>query len=291
MANRTVNVNSIAPGTIIMIRGNVTFSRIASRIEGDELAKRIMEQQAKGWKPVDKPHTTLTIKNAMVLMQNPNAPTLAEKYATESLYISKQHPEYGYCYTGTNKSPNNLPDVGVREADGNTVTSVTPLQAELDNDLAVTLVLRVFKSKNAMNNGVSMDAVIVEEPIRYYSASTISKALESQGLTWNTPTHTAQAPNPNSVPNIGAPMAGQQPQAANQYAGAITPPPAQQVGAPTGDAYNAATAGGNMTGGPFTGGTGVAGAMNPPVGQQMAQPANQQAGQAGIAYNPANRWN
>lgn len=49
MSNRTVNINQLTPGTTFMVQGKVGFSRIASRIEGEELQQDMRRRQSKGW--------------------------------------------------------------------------------------------------------------------------------------------------------------------------------------------------------------------------------------------------
>lgn len=237
MANRTINSNQLAPGTSFMVRGRLSFSRITSLIEGDELAKRKESAVKNGQTPIDRPHTTASIYNAQVVYDNPDAvnnPALrtpAEIYANESMYVSKKNPQNGNCFTGVNKG-NQLPSVGVLQSDQKTVQGIIP-EHELAKDLDVTFVMRVYKPKTQMNHGVSLEAIIVNEPIRYYENSNIASSLEEKGIIWKQPVQVptlktdAQAPVPteNMNQSVATPVA---PPQGNPYSNA-QPQPQQQV--------------------------------------------------------------
>jgi hypothetical protein len=82
---------------------------------------------------------------------------------------------------GVNKSYS-LPDVYTR--DGADPTKLIPicLEGELAPSMKVTLLMRVFPTK--MNKGISLDAVICDEPIRYVGgAGATSGALSAAGFT------------------------------------------------------------------------------------------------------------
>jgi hypothetical protein len=230
-----------------MVNGTLTFSRITSIIDGEELQHRIQSAKSKGVIPIEKPHTTVSINNASVVYADPNNKSLAEIYAEESFYVSKSNNSSGYCFNAYNKG-NKLPDVGVRAEDGVSVNQVIP-QGELANGLKVTLVMRVYKPKNAMNNGCSLEAVIVNEPVRYYTGSTVANSLKGFGLVWNpttaTPDNTAAANTaPNAAPQVQqAPVQNpynNQPQSVPQPAENTNPfstQQAQQAPAPQYDTF------------------------------------------------------
>lgn len=205
MANRTVSLNQVEPGTTFMVRGNLTFSRITSRIEGEELTRRIDSARRNGIIPIDKPHTTASINHARVVYTNvdqngnPVSKTLIEQYAEESLYQSSKNPQQGLHYNAYNKGTN-LPNVGVLAEDGKTVNGVIP-EHELANGLDVTLVMRVFKPKTQMNHGVCLEGVIVNEPIRYYDGNAMANSLSEHGITWNPAPAPANQPANQPVQN------------------------------------------------------------------------------------------
>lgn len=180
MSNRTVQNSQLTPNKAFYVRGELGYSRITSQIAGEELRQSDARRSAKGWLPVNKPYTTATINNAQVLMQNPQAPTPEEIFAQESLYTSRKGK--GYSYSCNNKGKF-LPWVGQRNPDGS-VTQIVP-EGELDNGLKVTLCMRIFAVHNRANRGVTLDGIIVEEPIRYYSNNQAGAMLEQSGIVFH----------------------------------------------------------------------------------------------------------
>lgn len=169
--NRTVPLNSLTPRAIFCIRGRLTYSRLARHIDGDELTRDDQRRIQTGRRPVGRPYTTATICDAQVLYKDPNAAanpalrTIEESYATENLYTSTAANNSGLCYSANNKS-RNLPAVFEFNKDTGKYHRVD-ITGELESGLDVTLVLRVFRNQN--NNGISLDQVLVNEPIRYYN--------------------------------------------------------------------------------------------------------------------------
>lgn len=256
MSNKTINTNQLTPNKIILVRGKLDFCHITSLIQGDELVKLNQRNAAKGWQSEDKPHTKAALRNAAVIMQNPQAPTLEEQYAYESLYTSAQNPEKGNCFTGKNKG-NVLPWVGIiRAGTTNVVDQIIP-EGELAAGLDVTFVMRVFKPKNSINNGVSLDGIIVNEPIRYYQNNSIAKGLSELGITFNPTDVPAPAPaGPEPMPAVepttpampfapanpygAVPFTAPQPQAAPAQTGYAVPQTVQPTADNNGIHYNPA---------------------------------------------------
>ena len=226
MANRTVNTNQLAPNTIMMITGKLTYSRIKSQIAGEELEKDKQRRIQKGWNAIERPYTTASICDAVVNYANPQAKTLEDIYAEESLYQSSA--QSGWCFSAVNKG-NSLPYVAVRNPQNpNDVEQIIP-EGELASGLNVTLVLRVFKAPR--NNGISLDGIIVNEPIRYYNG-VLGAGLAARGITF----HSAQP----------AAVSEQEPMT-NVNAGTTAPLPAmnppypeqpQPVASPQGNPYS-----------------------------------------------------
>lgn len=212
MSTKTINSNQLTPGKLILVNGILDYCHITSLIQGEELKKLNERNVAHGWQPKNRPHTKAAVRNASVIMQNPNEPTIEERYISERLYTSPQNPEKNYCYTAEN-SGTNLPWVGViRTGTTNIVDQIQP-EGELAAGLNVTLVLRVYKPKSQLNNGVSLDGVIVNEPVRYYQNNAINAGLSELGITFNPiqnaapaepqpemPTTAPAAPAPQAVP-------------------------------------------------------------------------------------------
>lgn len=175
MATHTISNNQLRPDQTIWVRGQLTYSRVKNQIAGAELEADIQRKRQNGRIPIEKPYTTASICNAQILYLNPQQPTLEEKFIEERLYTSEKNP--GYNYSAVNKG-NKLPFIG--RIENNQCIQIVP-EGELDNGLDVTLLIRVFKGKP--QNGTTLDGIIVNEPIRYYSSSSIKQGLAERGLT------------------------------------------------------------------------------------------------------------
>ena len=170
---KTVKLNDLNPKALFCIRGRLSYSRLAKHIEGQELENDKKRRLASGRRPIDRPYTTATICNARVLFKNPQAEqnpalrSLEETYAVENLYQSQSANNPGWSFNAVNKS-RNLPAIFVFNKESGKYERIT-LTGELDGGLDVTLVMRVFRSKEQGNNGISLDQICINEPVRYYS--------------------------------------------------------------------------------------------------------------------------
>lgn len=187
---KTIQNQMLTPGATYLVRGQLSFCRITRLTtdrEREEANKRRMH-------PIEKNYTTVSLFNATVLAANPQNPTVEEQYALESLYTSNSAKYPGKSFTAINKSPI-LPKVGVLTGT-NTYEEIIP-EHELANGLDVTVVMRVYETKQfGSKRGVSLDRVLVNEPIRYYTGTSgaVDAALTAKyGITFTplTPTETA----------------------------------------------------------------------------------------------------
>lgn len=177
----TISYNSVESGSVVYINGTVDFSRITKRLEGEELAADNTRRVANGLRPMDKPYTSLSIHNAAIAYANPAQPTLAEQCLAERLYTAKNQSRSGLSYTGINKSKF-MPEIYCRNSITSTELEAVVPEGELASGTNVTLVMRFFKTKQ--NNGVSLDAIIVnEKPVRYGTVNSLTTALQSRGFT------------------------------------------------------------------------------------------------------------
>jgi hypothetical protein len=179
--NRTINSNQLTEGAIYLVRGKIAFCRITRPTTDKEREEANLRRVHK----VDKNYTHITLYDSQVLAKDPQNPTLEEKYAAECMYTSSnaQHPNRNF--SAMNKSPN-LPKV-LAIGENGAYTDIQPT-AELAQGLDVTVMMRVFKG--AGNKGVSLDSVLVNEPIRYYGGggSHIAQTLEAYGINYVPPT-------------------------------------------------------------------------------------------------------
>lgn len=230
MANKTVTTNQLAVGSIMLVRGKIDFCRITSQIAGKELEDQNEKSRARGYNTEDRPYTTVTIRNAQPIVEDPNNPTPAETYISEARYTSTAHPEKGLLFRGKNVGKI-LPWVGVvKQGTTNVVEQIKP-EGELADGLDVTLVLKVYAGQR--NNGVGLDGIIVHEPIRYFSSNDVQKKLGELGITFvpNPAATTFAAETESAAP--AAPANPAVPQAPQYQAPAFTAPqPAPQFQQP-----------------------------------------------------------
>lgn len=278
MSNRTITTNQLTPGRIFLVRGKVGFSRLTSRIEGEELQQDIQRRRSKGWLPIEKPYTTITINQAEVIVKDSNNIQPEEQYAIESLYTSSsQRGQGGYSYTANNKGTRALPYIAVTRAGAQGVVDQIQPEGELANGLDVTLVMRVFKGKP--NIGVSLDGVIVNEPIRYFDNTRAGAGLDGFGITFNPlapgtlPTaaetdNSHSAEQPAYAGHEDLPFVSEGAGAAANAAAPVTPAPAGVMPQATATApVNTVAPAGN--------------AMNAPINPMGTAPQN-----GGIRYDP-----
>lgn len=178
-----ISAHKLTPNTTVHIRGKLTFSRLSKLIDGEELAKVDARARQMGSIPVGRPHTSVSMSQAEVLYADPNSPTLEEQFVAERRFVSPTYPEHGQSYSLDNKSPN-LPVVGTLNADGEVEQVV--LESDLAAGLDVTLVLRVYKPQGYTNCGLSIDLVLVNEPIRYYNTGLNQTELAARGIVFKT---------------------------------------------------------------------------------------------------------
>jgi len=278
-----ITTNMLQKGDTFRVRGKVTFARVSSMIEGQELASRIehaRQMQAKGINifPVETPHRTITIEDAYVDYANPSAPTLAEQYAASKIFTSSNGKS---TYTAVSKSNRPVPISSVvnGELQGEEIIPGREPAKGLD----VTLWFSVYTTRR--NNGVGLDGIIVNEPMRWYNGQSkmdqIAQQMNLNGYTPAPQTYVApqQAQPVQQVPSFdqiinGAPAV----QPANPMMNAqtcVAPQQAQPMAQPFGTPVQAAQ--------PFVQQTQVA----QPFGAQtqpMAQPFGVQAAPAGTPF-------
>lgn len=185
----SIKAHQLNEDQTIVVRGKLEYSRLMSMIEGAELQRRIAQQRQIGAMYItDKPHTTITIREAQVQYTDPNNPSIEEQYVAQKCYNSKKHPEKGLMFNLDNKSPF-LPPVWIPANPANLsegYVQLTDPEGELDGGLDVSVVLTTFKSGNNANLGLGLDSVIVHEAPRYYSNNRVDRdKLAALGIVFN----------------------------------------------------------------------------------------------------------
>ena len=191
---RTISNAQLTPEKTFLVRGKVSFCRITRQTTDKEREDANKRRSF----PIGKNYTSVSLYDAHVQCVDPSNPTLEERYAAESFYTSSNAKFTGNNFSAMNQS-RNLPAVGIElEKGSNHYVQITP-QGELAQGLEVILVMRVFKG--AGNNGVSLDRILVQEPIRYYGGSSaVESTLANFGITFQA---MAPAQHPASEEQIG----------------------------------------------------------------------------------------
>lgn len=192
MANYSISATSLTEGQLVLVRGKLGFARLTRLIEGEALAASDARRISNGISPVGVPHTTVSIHDAHVVPKDGAALTVEEQFINERLYVPKKNPGAGKSYSIDSKG-SNLPIIAIPDA-GNKLVQDTSGR-ELAQELDVTLVLRVYKPKNYNNRGMSLDQVIVNEPVRYYGGSSSTEELAARGIVYAAVPQALQASN------------------------------------------------------------------------------------------------
>ena len=173
--DRTVDSSSLRPGERILVRGRVTWCRIASFIDGDELAEKNARRREYNISPIETKHTSISIDKAEVFPRDKNNITIEERFIDGRFFKNSNASQTqggfefeGWRYSIDNKSPY-LPFVARK---GQASKGENPREFyqiypkyDLERGSEVLLILKVFKGR--MNhNGVGLDGVIIldDEP-------------------------------------------------------------------------------------------------------------------------------
>jgi hypothetical protein len=225
------STDMLQAGDTFIVRGKTSYPRLTHIIDGEELQDEIKRATQQGRIPTTTPHVYTNLIDATIEYANPNAPTLAECYAAERIYINKDGKQ---CFSAIRKAQT-LPDYGVVDPTDYTKVQGIYLDPEksVANDLDVKCYFRVYDTKAGMHKGVSLDAIVFQEPVKYYEFNNVDSQLAARGLTWTPPVGEAPTYTAPAQPAYGAPIQQPVPQAAPQAAyGAPIPAPQPAYAAP-----------------------------------------------------------
>ncbi len=200
----------------IIVRGRVSFSRLAKHIDGEELAKSVAAARARGSKyPTTKPHTTISLIDAAVVPLNPQQPTPEEIFVNDKIYTVKKGDNAGKRgFSIDDKSPNLPPvfePIPADEQDGSGSHRQLVLTQDLDSGLDVTLVLATFTQGEYANKGLGLQQVILNEAPRYYGGGGVDNAaLSAIGVTISGPVQRVSPSEASAAPQ--QPLEGGLPQ-------------------------------------------------------------------------------
>lgn len=155
----------------VLVQGTVDYSRVASHIEGDELARRVARDRSKF--PTNTPHTLLEISNIQIYRTGPAGqdgyPSATEAEAfVEGKAFTRKDPEKGLCLTLENKTKS-LPALLVRNAETGQYEQVVQPQGEIAPGTQVQVVLRVFYVPQYAKKGINLEAVLFSTPTIPYT--------------------------------------------------------------------------------------------------------------------------
>lgn len=198
----SVTTNMLTTDETVMIDGKVSFSRISRKMNAKEIEAENERRRANGNKmsPIDpnKPYSYIELYDVSVRTQNPT-PRLIETYIREHCYVtpkSKTHPNSN-CFMAKN-SGNGVPTLCVLQPDGvNTVQDYLAEGEELAAGLQVSILCKVFDSKNSPNKGLALETVIITDPrgLVLYERAATAEAMAAYGYTYTeTPKPAAPAP-------------------------------------------------------------------------------------------------
>lgn len=199
----SVTTNMLTTDETVMIDGKVSFSRISRKMNAKEIEAENTRRRANGNKmsPLDpnKPYSYIEMYDVTVRTQNPNAPRLIETYISEHCYVtpnSKTHPGSN-CFMAKN-SGNGVPTLCILQPDGvNTIQHYLTEGEELAAGLQVSILCKVFDSKNSPNKGLALETVIITDPrgLVLYERAATAEAMAAYGYTYTeTPKPVAPAP-------------------------------------------------------------------------------------------------
>lgn len=179
----SIPAERLREGQNILVRGKISFSRLAAHINGAELERSIANAIKRGsLYPTKKPHTTISLIDAHVVPLDANNPTIEEQFVAEKIYVTKTGDNAGKRGFSIDDTSPNLPQVFAPSGHGTHKQIV--LEGDLDSGLDVVLVLRTFKSGDYAKRGLGLSQVFLQEDLRYYQSSGIDKnALAALGIT------------------------------------------------------------------------------------------------------------
>lgn len=213
-SNHTVNESQLEVNKFILVRGNIEYSRLVHKIEGEELEKDKKRKLQAGMIPVEKPYTTVQLTNARIIPMSPTGQkSLEETFVEERFYKRKNDPAGAPMhYSIVNKSE--YDNLFYQAVDGKTTEGdqIYPTH-ELANGLDVLLILRVFQSKsNFGRKSIALHSIIIEEPVRYYVGANTAALQEAGIILRDTPkpeTEKATAAPAAPAAPVSAPAPGQ----------------------------------------------------------------------------------
>ncbi|ROR76023.1 hypothetical protein SAMN06295974_3831 [Plantibacter flavus] len=170
-------------GQQVLVRGNISFSRLASLVEGEALARSIEQAKSRGsLYPTKVPHTTINIVNARVVPGDPTNPTLEEQFVNEKIFPVKKGENAGKPGFGLDSKSTYLPTILEPDPEHEGQYRQVVLERDLASGLDVTIVINIFKNGDFEKRGLGLQQVVLHEELRYFASGVSAAQLAARGI-------------------------------------------------------------------------------------------------------------
>ncbi|WP_435109299.1 hypothetical protein [Nocardiopsis synnemataformans] len=143
---------------IVLIRGNIVFSRIASQLEHRKRGQSHIKT---------RPYRIISLVDARIIPANEKNLTIEERYVESKIFTYKKGKNTGrrgYSIEDTSELP---PHVFEPKKNNPERIRKVALEGELANGLDVTIVLRTYHSGRTKSKSIGISQVVLHEPVRY----------------------------------------------------------------------------------------------------------------------------
>lgn len=201
----TISAAQLAEGTVIMVRGKITFSRLTKLVEGVDLQRSIENARKRGsLYPTQVPHTLVNITDAHILPAGAQLSPEEQYLQEKQFYTAKSGDNAGKVGFGAENKTRRLPQVFELDPENPGSHRQLVLPSDLATGLDVILSLRVFKSGDNANRGIGLEQVILMEPVRYFqgAGAATTSALAARGITITGEVTSVEAPATGGTPSV-----------------------------------------------------------------------------------------
>lgn len=175
MARQTREDLGVQLTDTIVLKGKVTYCRIARKIEGEELERQNKEKEAKGMYPSTRPYYALTLEDVEIVR---GQGTPLAQYHGQEVYTNKAGKN-AISLTSIGTYPPTVMHKGVGQAEPQAIT----LEKDLATGQEVEVLMNVFTSNQYKKLSSSFKAILLPEgEIRYYEGNANASVLAGFGL-------------------------------------------------------------------------------------------------------------
>lgn len=182
---KNFNAEQLKEGSVVFIKGTISFARLTRLLEGKELAESIVSAKARGIRyPTKEPHTSLQLENPQILVTDPSGqPTYNDLFMASQCYVSKTGKNAGKLLFNIDNKGQVLPVCLVNDPTTGAYRQIF-LEKEPAAGQEVILAVNIYKPREYEQRGWGIAQVYFQHPIEYYNASGVSKdALAALGIT------------------------------------------------------------------------------------------------------------